>query len=207
MEVVRNKGQRGVFTGPAGWLFTQWPSASPYGVVWAWDGCSHRDQWSPVDSPAKDTQLLGCRCGRETRGLPPEWSVLAGGLLSETLSTGIAIVLRSTPDYNLDINSALLLQGLWFTALAQGQVALGVVIIALSASSLLADGLPKWVAWFGIIAGIVTILRPLLLTQIPLFMISFQPDFLWIAIVSVLLLTADARKRPSVQTGTTTAAS
>ncbi len=38
---------------------------------------------------------------------------LAGGLLSETLSTGIAVVLRSTPDYHLDVNSALLLQGLW----------------------------------------------------------------------------------------------
>lgn len=50
---------------------------------------------------------------------------LAGGLLSETLSTGMAIVLRSTPDYHLDVNSALLLQGLWSTALTQGQVALG----------------------------------------------------------------------------------
>jgi hypothetical protein len=34
---------------------------------------------------------------------------LAGGLLSETMSTGIAVLLRTTPDYPLDVNSALLL--------------------------------------------------------------------------------------------------
>ncbi|HEV8528779.1 MAG TPA: hypothetical protein VGS60_14710, partial [Actinomycetes bacterium] len=50
---------------------------------------------------------------------------LAGGLLSETLSTGIVVVLRSTPGYHLDVNTVLLLNGLWATALAQGQVALG----------------------------------------------------------------------------------
>jgi hypothetical protein len=122
---------------------------------------------------------------------------LAAGLLSETLSTGIAVVLRSTPDYHLDVNSALLLQGLWSTALAQGQVALGVVIVASSVSSLHAGGLPRWLAWFGVIAGTVTILRPLLITQIPLFIISFQPTFLWIAAVSVVLLSAGARRRPN----------
>jgi hypothetical protein len=121
---------------------------------------------------------------------------LAGGLLSETLSTGIAVVLRSTPDYHLDANSALLLQGLWSTALAQGQVALGIVIITISAASLHAGGLPRWLAWFGVIAGIVTILRPLLITQIPLFIASFQPVFLWIAAVSVVLLSA--RRRPPI---------
>lgn len=131
---------------------------------------------------------------------------LAGGLLSETLSTGIAVVLRSTPDYSLDVNSALLLQGLWFTALAQGQVALGVVIVAISLSSLRAGGLPRWLAWFGVIAGIVTILRPVLITQIPLFIVSFQPVFLWIAVVSVVLVKTGARRRPIDRSGSTTAA-
>ncbi|MDQ6935385.1 MAG: hypothetical protein M3130_08880 [Actinomycetota bacterium] len=108
---------------------------------------------------------------------------LAGGLLSETLSTGIAVVLRSAPDYQLDVNSALLLQGLWSTALAQGQVAL-----TISAMALRAGGLPRWVAWLGLITGIVTILRLALITHTPLFIVAFQPTFLWIAAVSVLLL-------------------
>jgi hypothetical protein len=120
---------------------------------------------------------------------------LAGGLLSETLSTGIAVVLRSTPDYQVDVNSALLLQGLWSTVIAQGQVALGVVIVAISVSSLRAGGLPKWLAWFGVIAGIVTILRPVLITQVPLFIVSFQPMFLWIAAVSVVLLGVGTRRQ------------
>jgi hypothetical protein len=122
---------------------------------------------------------------------------LAGGLLSETMSTGIAVVLRTTPDYNLDITSALLLQGLWSTVIAQGQVALGVVIVAVSVSSLRAGGLPRWLAWFGVFAGVVTILRPVLITQIPLFIVSFQPVFLWIAAVSVVLL--GARRSSGIQ--------
>jgi hypothetical protein len=120
---------------------------------------------------------------------------LAGGLLSSTLSAGIAVVLRSTPDYHLDVNSALLLQGLWSTALVQGQVALGVVIVTVSVSSLRAGGLPRWLAWFGVVAGIVAILRPALITQIPLFIASFQPVFLWIAAVSIVLLVS-GRRRP-----------
>ncbi|MEO8528492.1 MAG: hypothetical protein ABI435_05390 [Pseudolysinimonas sp.] len=113
---------------------------------------------------------------------------LAGGLLSETLSTGIAVVLRSTPDYHLDSNSVLLLQGLWSTALAQGQVALGVVIVTISAVSLRGSDLPRWLAWFGVVAGTVTILRPVLVTNIPLFIAAFQPTFLWIAAVSIVVL-------------------
>lgn len=118
---------------------------------------------------------------------------LAGGLLSETLSTGIAVVLRSTPDYQLDVNSALMLQGLWSTALAQGQVALGVVIVTVSVLALRAGGLPRWLAWFGVIAGTVTVLRPALITHVPLFILAFQPTFLWIAAVSVALLRSDRR--------------
>lgn len=118
---------------------------------------------------------------------------LAGGLLSETLSTGIAVVLRSTPDYHLDVNSVLLLQGLWSTAISQGQVALGVVVITVSAVSLRGCGLPRWLAWFGVAAGIVTILRLGLITHIPLFIAAFQPTFLWIAAVSLVLLHSGRR--------------
>jgi hypothetical protein len=124
---------------------------------------------------------------------------LAGGLLSETLSTGIAVVLRSTPDYQIDINTALLLQGLWSTALAQGQVALGVVIVALSAAWLRDGGLPRWLAWFGLVVGAVAILRPAVITHIPLFIASFQPTFLWIAAISLVLLhssRASTARRP-----------
>ena len=51
----------------------------------------------------------------------------------------------------------------------------------------------------------MTILRPVLITEIPLFIVSFQPMFLWIAALSVFLLgtglrTADdggmSRRRP-----------
>ena len=118
---------------------------------------------------------------------------LAGGLLSETLSTGIAVVLRSTPAYQLDVNSALLLQGLWSTALAQGQVALGVVVITVAAISLRTRGLPRWLAWFGLVTGIVSILRLALITDIPLFIAAFQPMFVWIAAVSVVLLRTGRR--------------
>jgi hypothetical protein len=120
---------------------------------------------------------------------------LAGGLLSETLSTGIAVVVRSTPDYRIDVNSALLLQGLWSTALAQGQVALGVVVVTISMSCLYAGGLPKWLSWSGIVVGVVTILRPVLVTQVPLFIVAFQPMFLWIAAVSFILLRTGAHRR------------
>ena len=113
---------------------------------------------------------------------------LAGGLLSETLSTGIAVVLHTTPDYQLDVNSALLLQGLWSTALAQGQVALGVVIIALSATWVGDASMPHWLTWFGLVIGSVAILRPLVITHVPFFIVSFQPTFLWIAAVSLVLL-------------------
>lgn len=124
---------------------------------------------------------------------------LAGGLLSETLSTGMAVVLRSTPDYQLDANSALLLQGLWATALAQGQVALGVVIVAVSTACLASGTLPRWVCWFGIGAGSIAVLRPSLVTHVPLFIASFQPVFLWIATISVVLLRMERRRSRSAR--------
>ncbi len=113
---------------------------------------------------------------------------LAGGLLSETLSTGIAVVLRTTPDYHLDVNSALLLQGLWSTALAQGQVALGITIVALSWTWMRDASLPRWLSWFGLVIGAVAILRPLVITHVSFFIVSFQPTFLWIGAVSLVLL-------------------
>jgi uncharacterized membrane protein len=122
---------------------------------------------------------------------------LAGGLLSETLSTGIAVVLNSTPDYQLDTNSVLLLQGLWATALAQGQVALGVVILAISAAQHSNAVMPTWLKWLGMIAGVIDLIRPAFVTHTVLFVASFQPTFLWIAAVSVLLLRVPLRRHDS----------
>lgn len=122
---------------------------------------------------------------------------LAGGLLSETLSTGIAVVLRSTPAYELDVNSALLLQGLWTTALAQGQVALGVVVAVLSAGTRRHRVLPVWLSWLGLVAGATAILRPAVITEVPLFIATFQPMFVWLAATSVVLVRSGGRaQRP-----------
>jgi hypothetical protein len=113
---------------------------------------------------------------------------LAGGLLSETLSTGVAVVLRSTPAYHLEINTVLLLQGLWATALAQGQVALGVVIAAYSAAALRANTLPRWVAHFGVFSGVLTLARLVVLTHTVLWIALLQPAFIWIALVAIAQL-------------------
>lgn len=113
---------------------------------------------------------------------------LAGGLLSETLSTGIAVVIRSTPDYRVQTNDVLLLQGLWSTALAQGQVALGVVIAVFSWWAWRARVIPVWLSWLGIVSGLVDLVRPIIATEPPAFIISFQPTFLWIVGVSIVLV-------------------
>ena len=118
---------------------------------------------------------------------------LAGGLASEILSTGIAVVLRSTPAYVFDVNDALLLQGLWMSALAQGQVALGVVMVTLSAATLRTRAIPQWLSWLGIAAGAIAVLRPAVVTNVPLFILSFQPALLWIAALAIVLL-RQARK-------------
>ncbi len=114
------------------------------------------------------------------------------------------MILRSTPDYHLDVNAVLLLQGLWSTALSQGQVALGVVIITVSVISLRGGSLPRWLAWFGVAAGIVAILRLGLITHIPLFIAAFQPTFLWIAAVSMVLLHGGRRSASSPPQGRAT---
>jgi hypothetical protein len=113
---------------------------------------------------------------------------LAGGLVSEILSTGLAVVLRSTPGYTFEVNDALLLQGLWMTALAQAQVALGTLITVLCLATLRPRLLPAWLCWLGIVAGIVAILRPAIVTEVPIFIASFQPVLLWIASVSVVFV-------------------
>ncbi len=118
---------------------------------------------------------------------------LAGGLVSETLSTGIAVVLRSTPAYELDVNSTLLLQGLWSTALAQGQVALGVVVAVLSAGALRRRVLPASLGWLGLVAGVAAILRPAVVTEVPVFIATFQPMFLWLVATSVVLMRSGGR--------------
>gem|GEM_PF-2230071 len=51
----------------------------------------------------------------------------------------------------------------------------------------------------------MTILRPVIITQIPLFIVSFQPMFLWIAAVSVCLLVAGARRLPIERGGSSSA--
>ncbi len=125
---------------------------------------------------------------------------LAGGLLSETLSTGIAVVLRSTPTYEFDVNSTLLLQGLWSTAIAQAQVALGVVVAVLSAGALRRRALPMWLNWLGLVAGATSILRPALVTEVPVFIATFQPMFLWLAATSVVLVRSAGRSETAQTT-------
>jgi hypothetical protein len=125
---------------------------------------------------------------------------LAGGLLSETLSTGIVVVLRSTPAYHLDINTVLLLQGLWATALAQGQVALGLIIGAVSAAALRSSVLPRWLCWYGLVAAVTTILRVGLVTHTVLWIALLQPGFLWIVAIAFVSLRQARRAASSLPT-------
>ena len=74
------------------------------------------------------------------------------------------------------------------TALAPAQVALGTLITVLCLATLRPRLLPAWLCWLGIVAGIVAILRPAIVTEVPIFIASLQPVLLWIAAVSVVLL-------------------
>ena len=121
---------------------------------------------------------------------------LAGGLVSETLHTGIAVAVRSTPSYELDANSLLLLQSLWPTALAQGQVGLGVVVMAVSIGAWRARGLPSWHVGLGMLAGGLAIMRPAVVSQVPLFIALFVPMFVWIAALGVVLIRRSERLAP-----------
>ena len=120
---------------------------------------------------------------------------LAGGLASETFSRGMPAVMESVPAYDLDPNSALMVQGLQYVALVQGQVALGVAIIALSFASWRSGALPKWMWWVGAAAGTIDLVRPFAVTSPPLLIATFVPTFVWIAVTSVLLIRNPARSR------------
>ncbi len=113
---------------------------------------------------------------------------LAGGLLSEVFSHGMPAVIQSVPGYELDLNSALMVQGLQYVALVQGQVALGVAVIALSFAGRRSGALPKWLWWLGAAAGTIDLVRPFAVTSPPILMATFVPTFLWIAAASVALL-------------------
>jgi hypothetical protein len=120
---------------------------------------------------------------------------LAGGLASEVFSHGMPVVIESVPVYDLDLNSALMMQGLQYVALVQGQVALGVALIALSFASWTSNVLPKWVCWLGAAAGMIDLVRPFAVTSPPILIAVFVPTFLWIAVTSVVLIRRPALSR------------
>jgi hypothetical protein len=118
---------------------------------------------------------------------------LAGGLASEVFSHGMPVVLESVPGYDLDLNSVLMVQGLQYVTLVQGQVALGVALIALSFAGWRSGVLPKWMWWLGAAAGIIDLIRPFAVTSPPILIATFVPTFLWIAATSIALI-----RRPSL---------
>ena len=113
---------------------------------------------------------------------------LAGGLVSEAFSHGMPIVIESVPGYDLDVNSALMVQGLQYVVLVQGQVALGVAVIALSFAGWSSGVLPKWICWLGAAAGTIDLVRPFAVTSPPILIAAFVPTFLWIAATSIALI-------------------
>jgi hypothetical protein len=120
---------------------------------------------------------------------------LAGGLASEVFSHGMPVVIESVPGYDLDLNSALMVQGLQYVALVQGQVALGVALIALSFAGWSSGVLPKWMWWLGAVAGLIDLVRPFAVTSPPILIAAFVPTFLWIAVTSVVLIRRPAFSR------------
>jgi hypothetical protein len=119
----------------------------------------------------------------------------AGGLVSEITTAGVPLVAMSVPDWRPDANSALLLNGLWFAAISQAQVALATVMITVSFASLRGRVLPPWVAWLGIAAGVVDIARPLLVQHPTAFIVAFQPSLLWLLCVAIVLVRHRAAPR------------
>jgi len=112
----------------------------------------------------------------------------AGGLISEVLSTGMATVVQASPSYALDANAALGLQSLQFAALLQGQVGLGVAIIAVSLATRSQGFGPRGLATLGLAAGAIDIARPLLVAIPPVALALFIPTFVWIALASLALI-------------------
>lgn len=117
------------------------------------------------------------------------------GLLSEVLSTGFSIVVQSAPSYVLDANGALAVQALQFAALVQGQVGLGLVLIATSIALARSARAPMWLVALGLLAGVLDLLRPLAAANPSLAIGLFLPTFVWIAAVSTWLV----RTRTSVE--------
>jgi hypothetical protein len=113
---------------------------------------------------------------------------LAGGLISEVMSTGMATVIQAAPSYTLDVNSALALQSLQFAALIQGQVGLGVVMIAVSLGTRSQPFGPRGLVALGLVAGAIDILRPLVVATPQVALALFIPTFVWIALASLTLI-------------------
>jgi hypothetical protein len=114
------------------------------------------------------------------------------GLLSEVLSTGFAIVVNSAPSYVLDANAVVGVQALQFAALVQGQVGLGLVVIAVSLAIARRDRAPRWLVVIGFIAGSLDLIRPLAAANPPLAIGLLLPTFVWIAAISGWLLRTPA---------------
>ena len=114
----------------------------------------------------------------------------AGGLVSEVMSTGMATVVLAAPSYVPDVNSALAVQALQFAALLQGQVGLGVAILAVSVAMW---RVPGWraVAIVGLVAGAIDLARPLAVAMPVLAIALFTPTFVWIALASLRLIRGD----------------
>ena len=114
----------------------------------------------------------------------------AGGLVSEVMSTGMATVVLAAPSYVPDANAALAVQALQFAALLQGQVGLGVAILAVSVAMW---HVPGWraVAIIGLVAGAIDLARPLAVAMPVLAIALFIPTFVWIALASLRLIRAD----------------
>ena len=117
----------------------------------------------------------------------------AGGLVSEVMSTGPAMVVLAAPSYTVDVNSALAIQGLQFAALIQGQVGLGAVLIAVSFATRGEQWGGRGLAALGYIAGAIDILRPLAVTEPPVAIALFVPTFIWIAFASAALIRVRSR--------------
>jgi hypothetical protein len=117
---------------------------------------------------------------------------LAGGLASEVFSHGMPAVVGAIPGYQFDLNSVLMVQGLQYVALVQGQVALGVAVVALSFAGWVGGLLPKSVWWLGAAAGLIDLVRPFAITSPPILIAAFLPTFLWIVVTSVVLMRRSA---------------
>ena len=113
---------------------------------------------------------------------------LAGGLVSEVMSAGMATVVQAAPAYTVDTNAALALMGLQFAALIQGQVGLGVVLIAVSLATRGGNFGPPGLMALGLVAGVIDILRPLAVTEPPIAVALFVPTLLWLAVASGALI-------------------